>query len=141
MVGVPAVGLWAPVVPVGLTAEGRMEVPAPSLAGWYRPGPAPGAIGPAVLVGHVDSRAGPAVFYRLTGVRAGEDIEVIHADRSRSHFRVIAVTVINKAAFPSQAVFGPTPKATIRLITCTGPFDPSSRHYVDSLIVWGAATA
>jgi hypothetical protein len=91
-------------------------------------------------MGHADTYRGPAVFYRLTGVRAGEEIVIIRADGSRAHFLISGVTQLNKTAFPSAAVFGPTPTAALRLITCTGPFSPSSRHYVDSLIVWGIAT-
>jgi sortase (surface protein transpeptidase) len=140
-VTVPAVGLSARVVPIGLDGKGQIEMPAPSVAGWYRVGPAPGAIGPAVLVGHVDSRSGAAVFYRLTAVRAGDEIDVARADGSQSHFAVSAVTAVKKTAFPSDAVFAPTPGAAIRLITCTGAFNPRSHHYVDSLIVWATATA
>lgn len=139
-VAIPAVGLLARVVPIGLNAVGQIEMPAPVLAGWYRLGPAPGAVGPAVIVGHVDTYQGPAVFYRLTGVRTGEEIDVLRADGSHTRFVVSAVTEVRKTAFPSTAVFGPTSGATIRLITCTGPFNPTSRHYVDSLIVWGVAT-
>jgi sortase (surface protein transpeptidase) len=98
-------------------------------------------MGPAVLVGHVDSRSGAAVFYRLTAVRAGDEIDVVRADGSRSRFVISGVTVVEKAVFPSDAVFAATPDAAIRLITCTGAFNPRSHHYVDSLIVWGAATA
>jgi sortase (surface protein transpeptidase) len=139
LVKIPAVGLSAKIVPIGLNALGQIEMPAPTLAGWYRLGPAPGAVGPAVIVGHVDTHTGPAVFYRLTGVRAGEMVDVVRADGSHSRFVISGVTEVKKAVFPSAAVFGPTSGATIRLITCTGPFDPTSRHYLDSLIVWGAA--
>jgi hypothetical protein len=138
-VTIPAVGLSARVVPIGLNAAGQIEMPAPALAGWYRRGPAPGAVGPAVIVGHVDTYQGAAVFYRLTGVRTGEDIDVLRADGSHARFVISGVTEVKKTAFPSTAVFGPTSGATIRLITCTGPFNPTSRHYVDSLIVWGVA--
>jgi hypothetical protein len=136
-VEVPAVGLSADIVPVGLDGNGAMEIPTPTLAGWYRLGPAPGAVGPAVLVGHVDTRSGPAVFYRLTAIHVGDIIVVDRADRSRARFVVTGVTVVKKAVFPLDAVFGPTQGPSLRLITCTGPFDPASHHYVDSLIVWG----
>lgn len=139
LVQIPAVGLSAPVVPVGLNPQHQIVMPSTSVAGWYRLGPSPGAIGPALIVGHVDSYRGPAVFYRLTAVRAGEDVVVVRADGSRSEFVISAVTVVAKAAFPTSAVFAPTSTPTLRLITCTGPFDPTSRHYVDSLIVWGVA--
>ena len=141
MVQVPAVGLAAPVVPVGLDAAGQIDLPGWSVAGWYRLGPAPGAVGPAVLVGHVDSRHGPAVFYRLSDVRAGDEVVVVEADGSRARFVISHVTVIKKAAFPLEAVFSPTAGAELRLVTCTGQFDTRSRHYVDSLIAWGVAEA
>ena len=83
-VTVRAVGLSAAVVPVGLDGNGQIDVPDPSLAGWYQPGPAPGAIGPAVLVGHVDTRSGGAVFYKLTAARPGDEIDVVRADGSQS---------------------------------------------------------
>ncbi len=138
-VAIPAVGLSAQVVPIGVNAVGQIEMPAPVVAGWYRLGPAPGAVGPAVIVGHVDTYQGAAVFYRLTGVRTGEQIDVLRADGSQARFVISRVTEVKKTAFPSTAVFGPTSGPTIRLITCTGPFNPTSRHYVDSLIVWGVA--
>ena len=134
---IPAVGLSARVVPVGVDTAGHMEMPAPTLVGWYKLGPAPGALGPAVLVGHVDTYTGPAVFWRLTGVRPGDKVQVLRADGSWASFVITKVTTVNKATFPSQAVFGPTAGAAIRLITCTGPFNPASGHYLDSLIAWG----
>ena len=142
-VAIPAVGLSASVVPVGLDRTGHMKMPHPSVAGWYRPGPpgvpGPGVPGPAVLVGHVDSYHGPAVFYRLSGVRLGEKVQVVRADGSTSTYTIGRITVVSKTAFPSQAVFAPTRRATIRLITCGGPFDTNT-GYDDSLIVWGHAT-
>jgi sortase (surface protein transpeptidase) len=140
LLDIPAVGLSTRVVPIGLNPEGEIQVPSPSVAGWYRLGPAPGGIGPAVIVGHVDTYTGPAVFYRLTGVRAGDIVDVVRADGSRSRFVISAVTRVKKAAFPSRAVFAPTKEAAIRLITCTGAFNPNTRHYVDSFIAWGVAT-
>lgn len=114
-----------------------MEIPTPTLAGWYRRGPAPGALGPAVLVGHVDTYKGPAVFYRLTGIRRGDKVHVLRADGSRFNFIITKVTTVRKSAFPSRAVFGPTDNADIRLITCTGTFDTHTLNYLDSLIAWG----
>ncbi len=139
-VAIPAIGLSASVVPVGLDSAGHMQMPHPSVAGWYRPGTAPGVPGPAVLVGHVDSYHGPAVFYRLSGVRLGEKVQVVRADGSTSTFTIGKITVVSKTDFPSQAVFARTGRATIRLITCTGPFDTDTSSYGDSLIVWGHAT-
>jgi sortase (surface protein transpeptidase) len=94
-----------------------------------------------VIVGHVDTYKGPAVFYRLTAVRAGDEVVIVRADGTRSTFVLSAVTVVRKAVFPTQEVFAPTPTASIRLITCTGTFDLRSRHYIDSLIAWGVETS
>ena len=58
-------------VDTGLEALARapdqsIEVPRqPSSAGWWASGPRPGQVGPAVILGHVDSKTGPAVFFRL----------------------------------------------------------------------------
>ena len=139
-VAISAIGLSATVVPVGLDRAGRMKMPQPSVAGWYRPGTAPGVPGPAVLVGHVDSQQGPAVFYRLSGVRLGEKVQVVRADGSTSMFTIGKITVVSQTDFPSRAVFARTGRASIRLITCTGPFDTDTGSYADSLIVWGHAT-
>jgi sortase (surface protein transpeptidase) len=140
-VAIPAIGLHARVVPVGLDLAGELEIPGPALAGWYQLGPAPGAQGAAVIVGHVDNYLGPAVFYRLTGIRPGDQVQVVRADGTRATFVISRVTTLKKTAFPTKEVFAPTANATIRLITCTGPFDTTTRSYVDSLIAWGYATA
>jgi hypothetical protein len=137
---VPAVGLSAVVVPVALTPDAAIAVPPPAVAGWYRLGPAPGAVGPAVLVGHVDSLAGPAVFYRLTAVHVGDLVVVVHADGARTSFSIFSVTQVPKSQFPTAAVFAPTNQAALRIITCTGEFDKASGQYRDSLIVWATAT-
>jgi hypothetical protein len=139
-VGIPAIGLSAHVVPIGLDRSGHLRMPRPSLAGWYRPGTDPGGRGPAVLVGHVDSYRGPAIFYRLSGARVGETVHVERADGSRSDFTITKISVVSKTDFPSQAVFAHTRRATIRLITCTGSFDTDTSSYTDSLIIWGQAT-
>jgi hypothetical protein len=139
-VTIPAVGLSTRLVPVGLNRARQIEMPSPFVAGWYRSGlPVRklGAAGPVVLVGHVDTYKGPAVFYRLTGVRRGDKVEVVRADGSRARFVITRVTVVMKSTFPLSAVFDPTAKASIRLITCTGFFDTATGHYVDSLIAWG----
>jgi sortase (surface protein transpeptidase) len=114
-------------------------MPKPGVVGWYHRGASPGAVGASVLVGHVDSLRGPAVFYRLSGVRVGEVGQVTRADGSTWEFTISKISVVAREEFPSRAVFGPTARAaSIRLITCTGAFEPDT-GYADSLIVWGHA--
>ncbi|MCG5431008.1 sortase [Mycobacterium sp. MYCO198283] len=131
---IPAIGVAADVERVRAGDDG--ELPAPSDwndAGWFADGVVPGERGPAVMVGHVDSRVGgPAVFYRLHDLRPGDEIELT-SDRGRTRFVVETVTTAPKDAFPTAAVYGPTPLPQLRLITCTGAFAGGS--YRDNLIV------
>jgi sortase (surface protein transpeptidase) len=140
-VEVPAIGVNAPVVPLGLEPSGALEVPRDARqTGWWTGGPEPGERGPAVVAGHVDSRVGPAVFYRLRELRPGDPITVRRADGSRVQFAVQRSEQHPKAAFPTDSVYTPTTGAELRLITCGGSFDRSSGHYVDNLIVYAQRT-
>jgi hypothetical protein len=133
---VPAIGVAARVVRLGLGPDGAMQVPGDfAAAGWFAGGPVPGQLGPAVIAGHVDSRTGPAVFYRLGELRPGDVVVVERADGSRLRFLVEGADRFPKAGFPTAAVFGPVPSAALRLITCAGDFDRASGHYLDNLIV------
>jgi sortase (surface protein transpeptidase) len=134
---IPAIGVDAPVVPLGLEPSGALEAPE-GLAetGWWTDGPEPGEAGPAVVAGHVDSRAGPAVFYRLDDLRPGDGVEVVREDGSRVAFVVERLEQHPKADFPTEAVYGDTEGAALRLITCGGAFDRSTGHYLDNVIVY-----
>jgi sortase (surface protein transpeptidase) len=137
---IPAVGVDAPVVPVGLLADRTMEVPAVDQAGWYEPGPRPGAAGPAVIVGHVDSRRGPAVFFRLRELRPGDRIVVGLDGGAARSFLVERVERRPKEDLPVGRIWNRTDRPVLRLITCGGSFDRGTGHYRDNLIVYAAAT-
>ncbi|HEX2073827.1 MAG TPA: class F sortase [Geodermatophilus sp.] len=135
-VRVPAVGLDAPLTPVGVDDAGALVVPDDlGTAGWLADGPAPGETGPAVLAGHVDSRSGPAVFAVLDEVAVGDEVQVERGDGTTVRFTVTGVRGVPKDAFPTTAVYGPTPGAELRLITCGGAFDRSRRSYTDNVVV------
>jgi sortase (surface protein transpeptidase) len=137
---VPAIGLRAALTPVGLLSDGSIDVPPArlrSVAGWYRDGASPGEIGPALVVGHVDSaRDGPAVFFRLGDLRPGDSFSVRRSDGVVVRFRITAVREYPKTDFPDQEVYGPVARPEIRLITCGGDFDGASRSYRDSVVVF-----
>jgi sortase (surface protein transpeptidase) len=137
---IPSIGVDAPVVPLGLEPSGVLEAPE-GLAetGWWADGPEPGEAGPAVVAGHVDSRAGPAVFYRLGELRPGDPVDVLRADGSRVVFTVERLEQHPKADFPTEAVYGDTAGPALRLVTCGGAFDRSTGHYVDNVIVYATA--
>ena len=134
---IPAIGVSAPIVPEGLDRAGALQMPpltAVNTAVWWSGGAAPGQDGPAVIAGHVDSaQAGPLVFWRLRYLRPGDLIEI----RPRALvFKITKITQVAKSAFPSRAVYGPTAAPQLRLITCGGPFDAASGHYLDNVIVF-----
>ncbi len=140
-VAIPVIGVHSPLTQVGLDSNGQLEVPQPgpdyNKAAWYRGSPTPGQLGPAVIEGHVDSAAdGPSVFYKLGAMQPGDMISVTRADGTIAEFRTDGVRRYSKDAFPDQVVYGNTPNAQLRLITCGGSFDQRSGHYTDNIVVF-----
>ena len=134
---VPALGLGRGLITLGLDPSGALEVPSdPADAGWYELSAQPGDPGPAVVAGHVDSREGPAVFHRLRELQTGDEVRLTRGDGRVASFRVDRVEQHPKDAFPTEAVYGPTPTAELRLITCGGEFDRASSHYRDNVVVF-----
>ena len=134
---IPAIGLHAPIVAVGLQANGAMQLPDPGQVGWYRLGPRPGAPGPAVLIGHVDNRTGPDVFYRLRQLRPGDQILIGHSDGTTSRFLVGRLEQHPKTALPVARIFNRTSQRVLRVVTCGGKWNPETRHYNDNVIAYG----
>ncbi len=125
---------------LALDSDGALAAPQdPDRAGWYSGGTVPGQVGPAVIAGHVDSKTGPAVFYDLSDVDPGDKVEVTLSDRSTTTFVVDRVLDTPKKGFPTDEVFGPTPDAQLRLITCGGPYDRTVGSYVDNTVVFATA--
>jgi hypothetical protein len=121
---------------LGLAADGTIAAPSEwQVAGWYDQGPRPGQKGPAVIVGHIDSRSGPAVFFRLPELKRGEVVYVDRADGSTARFRVTDRRQVAKDRFPVTAVYSPSLLPSLQLITCGGTFDRSVGHYRDNIIV------
>ena len=139
---IPRIGLTAPVSALEPAAEGAVPSPSdPGVVGWYTRGPAPGEMGPAVFVGHLDSYVGPAVFWRLGELRPGDDVLVGRSDGSSVRFQVARAARYPRASFPSAEVYGPTAAAELRLITCAGSFNPLSRQYSDNVVVYATMVA
>ncbi|HXR67708.1 MAG TPA: class F sortase, partial [Dermatophilaceae bacterium] len=116
------------------------EVPAPGPhydeAGWYRYSPTPGALGPAVIVGHVDSaESGPSVFFKLGALRPRDKVRITREDGKVAVFAVESVRRFEKSQFPTQLVYGNTDHAALRLITCGGAFDRDTGSYTDNIVV------
>jgi hypothetical protein len=136
---IPLIGVQTRLMTLGLAADGTMQVPplsSASVAGWFTGSPRPGAVGSAIIVGHIDSEGAPAVFFRLNLLRPGDDVYVKRADGTTAKFRVTSRQTYLKDHFPTQAVYGPTPDAELRLITCGGAFDRATGHYLSNIVVY-----
>lgn len=136
-------GLDAPLVPVGRADDGTVATPPlsqPTLAGWFTGSVTPGEQGTAVIVGHVDTRTGPAVFYPLSVTRVGDSVVVRRADHSSAAFTVYRIEVISRDAFDDAKVYGATGRPELRLITCGGTFDPDAQEYSSNVVVYARLT-
>lgn len=138
---IPAIGVDASVMQLGLNADRTIATPPlsqVSVAGWYKYSPAPGVVGPSVILGHVDSaQAGRGVFFDLGLLHSGDKLSMVRADGMIAKYRVTRVAEIPKTQFPTQEVYGNTADAVIRLITCGGKFDAAAGSYNDNIIAFG----
>lgn len=136
---IPKLDVHSQLLRLGLNPDRSLEVPGNfNLAGWYVNSPPPGAPGPAVIAGHVDSRRGPAIFYDLGDLSAGDQIHVIRGDGTKVEFEVDRLEHYPKDSFPTDEVYGDTSQPQLRLITCSGRFDRGQRHYEDNLVVYAS---
>jgi LPXTG-site transpeptidase (sortase) family protein len=139
-VRIPAIRVDSSLELLSLDASDQLEAPKDyQRAGWFAQGIAPGDKGPAVIAGHVDSVSGPAVFFELNTLRAGDLVEVDRGGQTVT-FRVTGVEQYQKNSFPTDRVYSPTPEPELRLITCGGSFDQSRGSYRDNIVVYAIAT-
>ncbi|MBU1865554.1 MAG: class F sortase [Actinobacteria bacterium] len=144
-IDVPAIGVHSNLQHLGVTAENTPEVPAPGPhydeAAWFKYSPAPGSVGAAVILGHVDSATGGrSVFFNLGLLRPGDEVLVTRSDGSVAVFTVDGVRRYPKDEFPSLTVYGGTAHPALRLITCGGEFDRADGHYRDNIVVFASLT-
>jgi len=141
-VSIPRIGVRSRLVKLGLKDHGEMDTPGdPAVAGWFTGGPTPGALGPAVIAGHVTWNGAREVFYRLGSLRPGDEVTVARNDGKTAIFTVSRVARFSKARFPSRAVYGRIDHAGLRLITCGGTYDAAKHKYADNVIVFARLEA
>jgi sortase (surface protein transpeptidase) len=134
---IPSIGVASRLDRLGRARDRTVEVPSRwEVAGWYAPGTRPGDPGSAVILGHVDSKRGPAVFFRLRELRRGDVIAITRADGSSLRFAVDRTEQYDKRRFPTDAVYYPTLTPELRLVTCGGEFDATAGHYRSNVIVF-----
>ncbi|WP_259370768.1 class F sortase [Streptomyces sp. SCUT-3] len=136
---IPRIGVNAPFSELGLDENGTLEAPSPddnNLVGWYADGVTPGERGNAIVAGHVDTKTGPAVFWRLGTVTPGTTVNITREDGSTAVFTVDAVETFAKDDFPDERVYGHTDDAQLRLITCGGNYDKKAKDYTANVVVF-----
>jgi Sortase domain len=139
---IPAIGVQTNIIHLGLTASGALQVPSSTaVAGWYTGSPRPGAVGSAVIAGHIDSKSGPGVFFQLSSLHPGDRVYVRRADGTLAVFKVTVVSQFAKDSFPTSAVYGAVPDSELRLITCGGTFDSQLGSYLSNTVVYAVATS
>jgi len=134
---IAAIDVDTDVIGLGQHRDGTVEVPEnPDEAGWFQLGPPPGAPGSSVILGHVDSTSGPAVFYRLAELHPGDRIEVRLDDGTTVRFRVHSVETYANADFPAMKVYGRRGRSQLNLVTCGGAYDSSRGGYQSNVVVY-----
>ncbi|RSN48336.1 class F sortase [Streptomyces sp. WAC 04229] len=130
-VAIPGIQVDAPIMPVGLDADGWVDAPPPedpNLAGWFTGAVAPGEKGTAVVVGHVDNQQGPAVFYGLGALKKGNRVEVHRQDGKTAVFEIYGIEVFEKNNFPGDRVYASKGSPELRVITCGGGFSKQNGY-------------
>jgi sortase (surface protein transpeptidase) len=137
-VRIPSIGVRSELISLGRNTDGSVQVPDSfQVAGWYDHSVTPGQVGPTVIVGHVDSKSGPGIFFRLGAMRPGDQVVVTRRDGRLVTYKITAVREYSKTAFPTIDVYGDTPVPTIRLVTCGGAFDSTTGHYLSNIVAYG----
>jgi hypothetical protein len=140
-ISIPSIGVSAPIMQVGLESDGTIGTPPlanDNLAGWYGGGPAPGQLGPAVVVGHVDGPSGESVFYQLGKLKPGQTVQVDLANHHVAMFSIYSVEAYPKGKFPGDRVYDDYSRPGLRLITCGGQFVGGSTGYTDNVVVYAS---
>ncbi|MFF1649756.1 class F sortase [Streptomyces sp. NPDC058240] len=136
---IPAIGVDAPFTDLSIGATGQLDAPPPNdrnLVGWFKDGATPGERGAAIVAGHVDTMTGPAVFLQLRYLGPGSQVDITRADGSVATFKVDSVEQFSKAKFPDDRVYADTNSAELRLITCGGAYNKTSKDYEDNVVVF-----
>ena len=137
MLRIPAIDVESALIPLGLAANGTLEVPpSGSPAGWFTGAPTPGERGPAIIVGHVDWKGRNGVFHDLYALKPGARVLVSRKDGAVAEFEVTAVRHFAKDRFPTRLVYGNIDRSGLRLVTCGGSFDQQKHSYEDNIVAF-----
>jgi len=135
---IPALAIDAPIESTEIDLRhGVLGVPVDvHRLAWWRDGALPGARSGAILVaGHVDSaRQGRGALSPLPRARPGELVAIAARGGRTFRYRIDSVRTYPKAQLPTS-VFSRSGRARLVIVTCGGPFDAATRHYLDNIVV------
>lgn len=136
---IPSINLEADFeTPLGVDKDNNMKAPVNfNKVARYLYAPTPGELGPAVVLGHVDSKEGPAIFYSLGQIKKEDEIIITREDNKKLTFEIFEIERVKQNYFPTEKVYGNISYAGIRLITCSGYYDRGSLRYSHNLILYG----
>jgi sortase (surface protein transpeptidase) len=136
---IPKIGVSVRLSVLGLNRKGTVSIPTNfAVPGWYKGDRSPGQKGSAVILGHVDSTNGPAIFYKLDKLGLGNRIDITLRNGKKLVFAVIGIRMFQKTNFPDRLVYGARTYPALQLVTCGGIFDPSTGHYLSNIVVFTA---
>jgi hypothetical protein len=139
---IPKIHASAPIVPVGTTPDGELDVPLdPSVVGWWQYGAKPGAtIGTAILAGHINYAGVTGEMAEIGRLDPGDQVLVFgQQNAQRRHevqFTVTGVRTYHKTHLPYKKIFDQNSTGRIAIVTCGGPFDASTGNYLDNIVVF-----
>lgn len=130
------IGLDAQVETIEIV-NGVMQNPTgPWIVSWYKETAKPGQVGNIVIAGHLDYwDVGPAVFYNITQVAKGDTVAITGDDGQVYTYAIEWLKNYDVANAPIQEIVGPTKDESLTLITCGGPFDYNTGHYLQRTVV------
>jgi sortase (surface protein transpeptidase) len=138
-ISIPIIGVSVPLSVLTLNKNGTVNVPTNfSVPGWYNGDRSPGQKGSSVILGHVDTFRGPAVFFYLDKLKLGNRVDITLKDGRKLVFAVIGVREYQKTSFPDKLVYGPRNYPALQLVTCGGIFDSATGHYLSNIVVFTA---
>ncbi|MBO0706462.1 MAG: class F sortase, partial [Candidatus Dormibacteraeota bacterium] len=138
-IDIDSINVHAPVSGVGLNQSYQVAIPPfdkPGQTAWYQNSAVPGGQGSAMITGHVDTNAGPAVFKNLNKMKQGDMIKVTLSDNSQVTFQTDRVALYPKSNFPSERVYGASDVPALNLVTCAGTYNQSAGGYLSNLVVY-----
>jgi LPXTG-site transpeptidase (sortase) family protein len=124
---IEAIGVDAPVIEMGMSAEGVPYVPLNGQdVAWYNFSALPGAGSNAVFAGHINWERAPGVFGDLDQLAAGDKVSLVSDDGREYTYEVFDNVLVDPNDPNSLKVMAATDTDQVTLITCGGSWVPDS---------------